>query len=56
MTFVLLIGRPRDLCVFVTWVAEKNVISQVRNSYTNKVYHDSTGYRSLSFRKYYELL
>lgn len=56
MTFVLVIRRPRDLCVVVTGVAENNVIPQVRNSFTNKIYHDIMSYKSLNVRKCYELL
>lgn len=48
MTFVLVIRRPSDLCVVVTGVSENNVISQnlVKNSFTNKVYHDIMSYTS----------
>lgn len=56
MTFVLVIRRPRDLCVVVTGVSENNVISQVKNSFTNKVYHDIMIIHLLSVRKCYELL
>lgn len=52
MTFVLVIRRPRDLCVVVTGVSENNVISQnlVKNSFTNKVYHDIMSYTSFKFK------
>lgn len=52
MTFVLVICRPRDLCVVVTGVSENNVISQnlVKNSFTNKVYHDIMSYTSFKFK------
>lgn len=52
MTFVLVIRRPRDLCVVVTGVSENNVISQnlVKNSFTNKVYHDIMNYTSFKFK------
>lgn len=52
MTFVLVIHRPRDLCVVVTGVSENNVISQnlVKNSFTNKVYHDIMSYTSFKFK------
>lgn len=53
MTFVLVIHRPRDVCVVVTGVSENNVIPQVKNSFTNIVYHDIMSYTS---RKCYELL
>lgn len=50
MTFVLVIRRPRNLCVVVTGVSENNVISQVKNSFTNKVYHDIMSYTSFKFK------
>lgn len=52
MTFVLVIRWPRDLCVVVTGVSENNVISQnlVKNSFTNKVYHDIMSYTSFKFK------
>lgn len=52
MTFVLVICRPRDLCVVVTGVSENNVISQdlVKNSFTNKVYHDIMSNTSFKFK------
>lgn len=49
MTFVLVIRRPRDRCVVVTGVSENNVISQVKNSFTNKVYHIMS-YTSFKFK------
>lgn len=51
MTFVLVIRRPLDLCVVVTGVSENNVISQVKNSFTNKVYHDIMSYTSFKCKK-----